>query len=110
VAPSTLAKSPNSHQLFAQVVRPFTPQSSPKSRPNFVVFPTGEAGYPWRIGALGTSRTVSRHKSLSFALRKCNRLNQQLGEIQVDPLEVVLSGFPDVNSYRAYYEGVGNDF
>ena len=31
-----------------------------------------------------------------------------IGE-QLDPLKVALSGFPDVNTYRAYYEGVGND-
>ena len=29
---------------------------------------------------------------------------------QSDPLRVALSDFPDVNSYRAYYEGVRNDF
>lgn len=28
---------------------------------------------------------------------------------QLDPLTVALSGFPDVNSYRAYYEGVENE-
>ena len=32
----------------------------------------------------------------------------RIGE-QFDPLKIALSGFPDVNSYRAYYEGVGND-
>ncbi len=26
-----------------------------------------------------------------------------------DPLKVALSGFPDVNSYLAYYEGAGHD-
>ena len=29
---------------------------------------------------------------------------------QLDPLKIALSDFPDVNSYRAYYEGVRNDF
>jgi hypothetical protein len=33
----------------------------------------------------------------------------RIGE-QPDPLKIALSGFPDVNTYRAYYEGVGNDF
>ena len=32
----------------------------------------------------------------------------RMGE-QLDPLEVALSGFPDVNTYRAYYEGAGNE-
>jgi hypothetical protein len=31
-----------------------------------------------------------------------------MGE-QLDPLKVALSGFPDVNSYRAYYEGAKNE-
>ncbi len=30
----------------------------------------------------------------------------RIGE-QLDPLKVALSGFPDVNSYYAYYEGAG---
>ena len=32
----------------------------------------------------------------------------RVGE-ELNPLKVALSGFPDVNSYRAYYEGVGNE-
>ena len=28
---------------------------------------------------------------------------------ELDPLRVALSGFPDVNSYFAYYEGAGHD-
>ena len=31
-----------------------------------------------------------------------------IGE-QLNPLKVALSGFPDVNSYRAYYEGATNE-
>jgi hypothetical protein len=103
VARSTVAKSPNSHQ-------PFAPTTRPKPLHEFLVFSNGNTECPWHIVAVGSGRTVSRHKSLSFALRKCNRLNEQRGEIQVDPLKVALSGFPDVNTYRAYYEGVGNDF
>ena len=32
----------------------------------------------------------------------------RIGE-ELSPLKVALSGFPDVNSYRAYYEGAGNE-
>ena len=32
----------------------------------------------------------------------------RMGE-QLDPLKIALSGFPDVNTYRAYYEGAGNE-
>lgn len=46
-------------------------------RPDFRVFPTGEAEYHWRIAALTTNQTISRHKSLSFAIRKCSRLNER---------------------------------
>jgi hypothetical protein len=109
VATSTLANPSNPHPLFA-AVRAFVLPSYPKPQPEFRVFPTGEAEYYWRIVALATDRTISRHKSLSFALRKCTRLNGQRGKAQPDPLKVALSGFPDVNSYRAYYEGVGNEF
>lgn len=28
---------------------------------------------------------------------------------QFDPLKIALSGFPDVNTYRVYYEGDGNE-
>jgi len=61
-------------------VRPFAPLTYAKSHPEFQVFPTGEAKYHWRIVARGTSRTISRHKSLTFALRKCARLNEQRSE------------------------------
>ena len=77
MATSTLANSSNSHQLFTHIVRPFASLTYAKSQPEFLVFPTGEAKYHWRIVALGTSRTISRHKILSFALKKCTRLNEQ---------------------------------
>jgi hypothetical protein len=80
VATSTLANPPNAHQLLAAIVRPVAPVTYPKSQPEFLVFPTGEAEYPWRIVALATSQTISRHKSLTLALRKCTRLNEQRGE------------------------------
>jgi hypothetical protein len=77
VATATLANSPNSHQLLADTVRPFAPASHPKLQTEFRVFPTGDAEYHWRIAALANNRTISQHKSLSFALRKCTRLNRQ---------------------------------
>jgi hypothetical protein len=110
VATSTLANFPNSHPPLAETVRPCALPNYPKPQPEFRVFPTGEAEYCWRIVALATSQIISRHKSLSYAVRKCTRLNGQRDEVKLDPLKVALSGFPDVNSYPAYYEGVRNEF
>jgi hypothetical protein len=73
------------------------------------VFPTGEAEYHWRIVALATNQTISLHRSLTYALRKCARLNEQPQNASLDALTIAPSGFRDVNSYRAYYEGVEND-
>jgi hypothetical protein len=80
VATSTLANYPNPHQLLAEIARPFAPPSYSKPQPEFLVFPTGKAEYHWRVAAVATNRTISRHKSLTFALRKCTRLNVQRGE------------------------------
>ena len=80
MAKSTLTNPLNAHQLFAETTRPFAPLSYPKSQPDFRVFPTGQAEYHWRIVALTTNQTISRHKSLSFAFRKCTRLNHRSGE------------------------------
>jgi len=80
VATPTLANPLSAHQLFARIVRPVASRRYPKPHPNFRVFPTGEAEYHWRIAALATDRTISRHKSLSFALRTCTRLNHRSGE------------------------------
>src|SRR5579863_1745789 len=79
VATPTLAKSPNSHQLFAAIARPVAPRHR-KPRPTFRVFPTGTAEYLWRIAELTTEQTVSCHKSLSLALKKCTRLNHSCGK------------------------------
>ncbi len=79
MAKPTLANSRNRHQLFARTPGSFTP-SFPKPQFVFRVFPTGEAVYPWRIAAPAANQTISRHKSLSFALRKCTRLNGQRAE------------------------------
>jgi len=80
-----------------------------KLQPVFRVFPTGEAEHYWRIAVLATNQTISRHKSLAYAIRKCTRLNDHYREAWPDSLKAALSGFPDVNTYRAYYEGVGYD-
>ena len=77
MATSTLANPLDAHQLFAEAVPPFAPPTYPKPQPEFRVFPTGEVEYHWRIAALATNQTISRHKSLSFALKKCTRLNQR---------------------------------
>jgi len=79
VATSTLANPPNPSLLFAEKWRPFTRPAYPKSQSEFRVFPTGEAEYHWCIVGPSTNRTISRHKSLTFALRKCTRLNKQRG-------------------------------
>ena len=80
MAISTLANSPNPHRLIADIVRPFAPSNHPKPQPEFRVFPTGEAKYPWHIRVLAVNRSVSLHKNLSFALKKCTRLNKQRGK------------------------------
>jgi hypothetical protein len=80
MATLTLANPLNAHQLFARTVRPAASLRYPKPQSDFRVFPTGEAEYHWRIAALDTNQTISRHKSLSFALRKCTRLNDRSGE------------------------------
>ena len=108
MATPTLANSLNFHSS-PTVLRPFVPPGYPKPQPQFFVFPTGKERYPWRIVALATNRTVSRHNSLPFAVRKCTRLNGQLKRTKPDPLKIALSGFPDVNTSRAYYQGAGDE-
>ena len=107
MATSTLANSSTSHQLVAETVRQFAVTSGPKLQSHFLVFPASNAEYPWHVTVSATKRTISRHKSLIRAIKKCTRLNEQCDEAPLDPLKIALSGFPDVNSYRAYYEGVG---
>jgi hypothetical protein len=80
VATPTLANPLNAHQLFARIVRPIASRRYPKPQFDFRVFPTGEAEYHWRIAALVTNKTISRHESLSSALKKCTRLNDRSGE------------------------------
>jgi hypothetical protein len=75
MATPTLANPRNAHQLLAEATRPLTALSYPKSQLYFRVFPTGQAEYYWCIVASATNQTISRHKSLSFAITKCKRLN-----------------------------------
>lgn len=107
MATPTVANRSNSHRSLAKASRQFSPVFQSKSKPQFQVFPTGEAEYHWRIVA--NSRTISRHQNLNSALRKCTRLNKQHDRGKPDLFGIALSGFRDVNSYRAYYEGVEND-
>jgi hypothetical protein len=106
VATSTLANFPNSHQLFAQTVRHSALSSFPKLQSDFLVFPTGNADHPWRIAALVTNETVSRHKSLIRAIKKCPRLNERCHNAPFEQ-KIALSGFSNANTGRAYYKGVG---
>jgi hypothetical protein len=76
VATPTLANSLY-RPLFADTQRPFARTAYPKSQPEFRVFPGDRAEYHWRIVALATDRTVSRHNSLPFAVKKCTRLNRR---------------------------------
>lgn len=80
MATSTLANPHSCHQSFPEIARLFAPPSCPKTQPAYLVFPTGMAEYQWRVAALATKRTISRHKSLAVALRKCTRLNKQHGK------------------------------
>jgi hypothetical protein len=77
MATPTVANSSNPHQSLPKLSRPFAPPSYLKTQREFRMFPTGEVAYPWRIAALATNQTISPHKSLSFALRKCAVLNEQ---------------------------------
>ncbi len=110
MARSTLANHPDFvRRSLPKALQLFAQASESKLESKFRVFPTTEAECPWRIVALTSNQTISRHKSLTYALRKCARLNEQHKPTKLDPLTIALSGFRDVNSYRAYYEGVAND-
>ncbi len=77
MAESTLANSLKSIQFSAAIVRANARSKHRQLQSEFRVFPIAEGEYHWRIAALETNGTISRHKSLSFALRKCTRLNKQ---------------------------------
>jgi hypothetical protein len=74
VATPTLANFRNRPPLFADFGRP-APRIHAKPQPQFRVFPSDQVQFHWRIVALASNRTVSRHNSLGFALKKCTRLN-----------------------------------
>lgn len=65
------------HSL-SEVVR--LPLPLHKPQPEFLVFPTHTPVYTWRVVAVNTNRTVSRHRILACALRKAEWLNQKRGE------------------------------
>ena len=101
MATPTLTNSLNHYQLFARIVLPVAMSTCAKPQ-HFLVFPTGNSDYPWRIAGSATNRTVSQHKSLVHALRKCTRLNYQCDDAPLDPQKITPSGFPDASSNRAY--------
>lgn len=41
----------------------------------FLVFPTLNSTFTWRVAAVATNRTISRHKNLKLAVEKAERLN-----------------------------------
>jgi hypothetical protein len=41
----------------------------------FLVFPTLNSTFTWRVAAVSTNRTISRHKNLELAVEKGERLN-----------------------------------
>ena len=43
--------------------------------PAFLVFPTLHSTFTWRVAAVATNRTISRHKNLELAVQKAERLN-----------------------------------
>ncbi|MCU1271007.1 MAG: hypothetical protein JWN74_2301 [Acidobacteriaceae bacterium] len=45
------------------------------SHPAFLVFPTLNSTFTWRVAAVATNRTISVHRNLELAVRKAERLN-----------------------------------
>ena len=43
--------------------------------PAFLVFPTLNQHFTWRVAAASTNRTVSVHRNLELAVRKAEKLN-----------------------------------
>lgn len=58
------------------------------------------------------SESVDEHKPkiIDHLRRAGDEPLVRSGFLSPDPLKVALSGFPDVNTYRAYYEGARNEF
>jgi hypothetical protein len=59
--------------IYARVSTPLI--RSVNHHPAFLIFPTLNATFTWRIAAVSTNRTVSRHKNLGLAIEKAERLN-----------------------------------
>jgi hypothetical protein len=47
----------------------------------FLIFPTGSPSFAWRIVAIETNRTISRHRNLALAVEKAEQLNRRSLEI-----------------------------
>lgn len=43
--------------------------------PAFLVFPTLNQHFTWRVAAAATNRTISVHRNLELAIRKAEKLN-----------------------------------
>jgi hypothetical protein len=43
--------------------------------PAFLVFPTLNEHFTWRVAAAATNRTISVHRNLELAIRKAEKLN-----------------------------------
>lgn len=79
MATPTVANSQRHPELFAEGGRSLAEPICPGAH-QFHVYPTGEAEYHWRIAAFASNVTISRHKSLKFALKKCTWLNVLRGQ------------------------------
>lgn len=49
--------------------------STVSNSPAFLVLPTLNPTFTWRVAAVSTNRTISRHKNLGLAIEKAERLN-----------------------------------
>jgi hypothetical protein len=59
--------------ICVRVSTPPTPTVN--HHPAFLVFPTLNSTYTWRVAAVEANRTISRHKNLALAIEKAERLN-----------------------------------
>ena len=73
---STILDCERAWKTYSAARLSFTPAPIHKPQPQFLVFPTGQKTFHWRVVAVETNRTVSRHKNLRPALRKAEWLNQ----------------------------------
>ena len=68
--------TPTLAPLFAEILKPFAPANYPKPQPEFLVFPTGNKKFHWKIVGVNSGRMISQHVLLVEALRKCAVLNR----------------------------------